>query len=168
MRHVAPAGTFVDYGCGLGRVLVAAAALPFSRIIGVEHSAQLARGARENATRARRIICRNIEVVCANAVDWRVPDEVTVFHFYNPFVQQTLRTVVADIARSLRQAPRRAWIVFACPWGMAPLMRSGQLIPLEWQLHSADEPWPLHPAVPGDPDANRYRVYALDSTRAAR
>jgi len=166
MRHVVARGGFVDYGCGLGRAVVAAAALPFARIIGVEHSPQLARRARENVTAARRITCRNIEVVCANALDWRVPDDLTVFHFYNPFVQQTLRAVVAEIARSLRQTPRRAWIVFACPWGMEPLMRSGQLIPHHWQQRTVDEIWPWYPAVPEDPDSNRYRVYALDSTRA--
>jgi SAM-dependent methyltransferase len=165
MRHVVAAGGFVDYGCGLGRVLVAAATFPFAHVTGVEHSPQLARGARANLARARRLVCRNISVVCTNAVDWRVPDDVTVFHFYNPFVQQTLRAVVKDIARSLHEAPRRAWIVFACPWGMEPLMRSGELIPPEWQLHSVDEVWPTHAVVPDDPEGNRYRVYALDSRR---
>jgi len=33
---------------------------------------------------------------------------VTVFHFYNPFLNQTLRTVLENIAQSLREAPRQA------------------------------------------------------------
>jgi len=164
MKHVPISGAFVDYGSGLGRTLVAAGTFPFNRITGVELSQSLVRRSLENVANARGIICQNIEVVCMNAAHWHVPSDVIVFHFFNPFLNQTLRTVVGNIAQSLREVPRQAWIVFANPsWGMAQLMRSGEVIPHEWQKHSIDEIWPLYPVPKGDPDAALYRVYALDS-----
>jgi SAM-dependent methyltransferase len=166
MRHVPTSGAFVDYGCGLGRVVVAAATLPFTRVTGVELSDRLVRGARENLARARGIRCRSVEVVHSDAARWHVPDDVTVFHFYNPFWGQTQQAVAADIARSLREAPRQAWIVFAYPQAMDPLMRSGQVIPLRWQRQGIDVRWPLHPVRESDPPLlTVYRVYALDSRR---
>jgi hypothetical protein len=168
MRHVTHSGAFVDYGSGLGRILVAAASLPFGRVTGVELSESLAQRSRENVARARGLVCRRVEVVCANAVDWRVPEDVSVFHFYNPFLGATLRAVVADIARSLRQAPRRAWIVFAFPCEMEPLMQAGSLIPRAWQVRVIDELWPVHPVLKNEPfGGNCYRVYAIDSTVTA-
>jgi hypothetical protein len=153
----------VDYGSGLGRTLIAAATLPFERVTGVELSPALAKRSLENVAKARGTVCQNIEVVCSNAADWHVTAEVTVFHFYNPFLKQTLRTVVENIARSLREAPRQTWIVFANPWSMAPLMRSGEVVPHDWQKLTVDEIWPLHPVPKDDPDGARYRIYALDS-----
>lgn len=162
MKHVPVSGAFVDYGSGLGRALVMAGTFPFSRVTGVELSQNLVTRARENIARAKGTICPNIEVLCTNATEWQVPGDVTVFHFFNPFQKQTLRTVVENIARSLREAPREAWILFANPWGMEPIMRSGEVIPLAWQKHSVDEIFPLSLAPKDDPDGQRYRVYALD------
>jgi hypothetical protein len=163
MKHVPISGAFADYGSGLGRALIAAGTFPFKRVTGVELSQSLVSRSLENVAKARRTVCRDIEVICTNAAHWQVPSDVTVFHFFNPFLEQTLRTVAENIARSLREAPRQAWIVFANPWGMAPLMRSGQVIPPEWQKHTIDEIWPFWPVPQGDPDGARYRVYALDS-----
>jgi Putative methyltransferase len=163
MKHVPISGAFVDYGSGLGRTLIAAGTFPFNRVTGVELSQSLVRRSLENVAKARGTICQNIEVICTNAAHWHVTTDVTVFHFYNPFLNQTLHTVVENIAQSLREAPRQAWIVFANPWGMAPLMRSGEVIPHEWQKHTIDEIWPLHPVLKDDPDGARYRIYALDS-----
>ena len=166
MKHVPISGAFVDYGSGLGRTLIAAGSFPFKRVTGVELSQSLVTRSLENIAKARGTICENIEVFCTNAAHWHVTTDVTVFHFYTPFLEQTLRTVVGNIAQSLREAPREAWIVFANPWGMAPLMRSGTVIPHEWQKQTVDEIWPLHPIPKDDPDGGRYRIYALDSRRS--
>jgi hypothetical protein len=163
MKHVPVSGAFVDYGSGLGRTLIAAATFPFVRVTGVELSQSLVTASLQNIAKARGTICRNVDVICTNAAHWHVPPDVTVFHFYNPFLKQPLRTVVGNIAQSLNEAPRQIWIVFANPWGMAPLMRSGEVIPHEWQKQSTDEIWPLHPRLKNDPDGARYRIYAIDS-----
>lgn len=164
MRHVVVDGALVDYGSGLGRVLIAAATFPFTRITGIELTAQLAQQSQLNVAAARGTRCRNIEVICTNAASWHVPDDVTVFHFYNPFGSHTLQAVLADIARSLRATPRRAWILFAFPITMEPLMCAGAVIPLSWQQSAVDEVWPLHPKRRDDPPRlTSYRIYSLDS-----
>lgn len=158
MRHVPQkTGAFVDYGSGLGRILVAAATFPFSRITGIEFSAALIERCKGN------LGTRQVQVVCMDAARYRAPSDVTVFHFYNPFRGTTLRAVVTDMARSLSEAPRQAWIVFANPYYMEPLMRAGEIIPHAWQKSAVDEMWPFHRSDPNHPNSDRYRVYALDS-----
>jgi hypothetical protein len=158
MRHVPEkTGAFVDYGSGLGRILVAAATFPFSRITGIEFSTALIERCKGN------LRTRQVQVVCMDAAGYRVPSDVTVFHFYNPFRGPTLRAVATDMARSLSEAPRQAWIVFANPYYMEPLMRAGEIIPHAWQKSAVDELWPFHRSDPNHPNADRYRVYALDS-----
>ena len=164
MKHVAVDGAFVDYGSGLGRILVAAATFPFTRVTGVELSAELVERSRANIAAARRLVCRNIEVIRSNAADWHVPNDVTVLHFYNPFLGQTLRAVAADVARSLREVPRQVWIMFGYPHEMDLLMRAGEVIPAKWLTQTTDQVWPLHPALKRYPAGhNLYRIYHLDS-----
>jgi Methyltransferase domain len=158
MRHVPEkTGAFVDYGSGLGRILVAAATFPFHRITGIELSAALVERCKGN------LGGRQVELLCMDAARYRAPSDVTVFHFFEPFRGATLRAVVTDMARSLNEAPRQAWIVFANPWHMEPLMRAGEIIPRAWQKSAVEEMWPYKRPDPQRPNADRYRVYALDS-----
>lgn len=156
---------FIDYGCGLGRPVCCAATLPFKRVIGIELAPQIAQQARENVQRARgRFRCSDVQIVTGNAAEWRVPDDAAVFHFYNPFMGRTLRTVFREIARSMRENQRLAWIMAAEPWQVAGLMRIGKIIPHSWQIEEHTVSYPyfqdtgLH-----DPDKNRYRVFMLNS-----
>ncbi len=74
--RIRPAGedVFLDYGSGKGRVLLMAAQFAFRRVIGVEYSEELNRVARRNIERAgRRCVCKEIEVVTADAAEFRVP-----------------------------------------------------------------------------------------------
>jgi Methyltransferase domain len=159
MRHVSEkSGAFVDYGSGLGRILVAAATFPFVRITGIELSPTLVERCKRNLGDARQV-----ELLCMDAARYRLPSDVTVFHFFEPFRGETLQAVVREITRSLNETPRRAWIVYANPWYMEPLMRAGDIIPRAWQKSAVDEMWPFMKPDPNRPNANRYRVYALDS-----
>lgn len=157
--------TFVDYGCGLGRPVCCAALMPFKRVVGIELAPQIAERARENVESARRHFrCQNVEIVTANAMEWRVPADATVFHFYNPFVGKTLRTVLREIGRSLRESPRLAWIMSAEPWQLAGLMRGGRIIPYSWQVQQYAVNYPFFEDVSlQDPDIHRYRVFVIDS-----
>ena len=77
---------FLDYGSGMGRVLVVAGTFPFRRVIGVELSPQLAQIASENVKLARKKMkCCDIQVVVADAAAYEVPADVTFIFFYNPF-----------------------------------------------------------------------------------
>lgn len=102
----------LDYGCGKGRALVAAATLPFQEIIGVELSSELCKVARANLCVARRLKCRTIRVVCEDAGEFNVPDSVTIIYFFNPFTGSVLRRVLAKIRESLDRVPRIIRVIF--------------------------------------------------------
>ena len=113
---VEPDDVFVDYGCGMGRVLVLAARHPFRSMIGVEVSEELLRSARQNIGQALAPRDQSrVELVHQNARDFRLPDTASVLYFYNPFHGDVLRKVFAEIERSLRAQPRRLRIVYNNP-----------------------------------------------------
>jgi precorrin-6B methylase 2 len=103
---------FLDYGSGRGRVVTVAATYPIRRAMGVELSYEMVVAARRNFARARGVVCRNVEFVEGNAASFVVPDDVSVIHFYNPFVGETLARVVNRMHESLMRRPRRIQIIF--------------------------------------------------------
>lgn len=155
---------FVDYGSGLGRVVICAATLPFRRVIGVEFVAELNRRARLNIEAARpKFACADVQVLDANAASWRLPDEANVLHFYNPFLNDTLRATLRELTRSLRESPREVWIVFGWPALMSRLLAAAEIIPLSWQKWSGDVGWPFHKDISAtDATSFRYWVYRID------
>ncbi|MHC4981625.1 MAG: class I SAM-dependent methyltransferase [Planctomycetota bacterium] len=107
---------FLDYGSGMGRVIVTAATYPFRAVIGVELSEQLNRVARKNLERARRkLMCRDVRIVCADAAAYAVPGDVTVVYLYNPFEGRLLTKVLENLRRSLEAAQRRLYLIFKNP-----------------------------------------------------
>jgi len=168
MGHVGadlPSSTFIDYGSGLGRIVICAATLPFKRVIGIELVEELNRRARLNiASACRQFICKDVSVITTNATRWRVPPGASVFHFYNPFLNETLRATVTELARSLRESPREAWIVFNSPWQMSTLLMADEIIPQSWQKWSGDVRWPFCRDISKtDPHGSRYFIYRIDS-----
>ena len=104
---------FVDFGSGKGRMVLLAAERPFRRIIGVEFSAQLHEVALENLRGARPgLKCREVELILADATQWKVPDDATVLFFFNPFHGEVLARVFDNIRRSLAEAPRKITIIY--------------------------------------------------------
>jgi len=107
---------FLDYGSGKGRVLVVAATYPFRKVIGIEVSAQLNRVAKENLRRVRRrLMCKEVELIGADAAQYALPPDVTVLFLFHPFRGETLRRVFANIRKSLAEAPRTLTVVYKNP-----------------------------------------------------
>ena len=102
--------SFVDYGCGKGRVMLVASDFPFRKIIGVEFARSLADVARQNVQRYRAPTqrCHVLEVCCQDAVEFAIPDDAGFFYFYEPFSKATAERVLANIESSLERHPRRA------------------------------------------------------------
>jgi len=106
--------SFVDFGCGKGRVLMVAAELGFKRVEGVEISRALHRIAEDNARsfavaapKATPIVVR-----CADARTVELPPGDTVLHLYHPFGPPILTDVLANVGRSLAQSPRRIRVAY--------------------------------------------------------
>jgi SAM-dependent methyltransferase len=93
--------TFVDYGCGKGRVLLMASEYPFKEIIGVEYASELIAIARRNLAlyRSSTQRCGTIRLVESDAGMFDPPNAPTVFFLYNPFDAMILEKVLARIRR---------------------------------------------------------------------
>lgn len=101
----------LDYGCGRGRVLVAAAARPYRRVIGVELS-RLADDAHANLAAMRGRRTQDVRVERGDAGAFVVPDDVNLVYFYNPFRGTVLDRVIAQLHASLQRAPRTLYVVY--------------------------------------------------------
>lgn len=119
-----PADSFLDIGCGKGRVVAQAARRPFKRVLGVELSPQLAQSARELAEGdRRRRRCGEVEIVVADVTTWRMPDDVTVVYVYNALSGAGLEAMLDRIAESAGRAPRRLLLLYANPIHEADVLR---------------------------------------------
>jgi len=100
--------TFVDFGCGKGRVLLIASSFPFRRIVGLEFAPALAETARRNLNsyRSSHVKCSEIEVITRDAVDYELEPEPQMLFFYNPFRRSLLDKILRNIEDSLQRRPR--------------------------------------------------------------
>jgi SAM-dependent methyltransferase len=106
--------SFVDLGCGKGRVLLVAAERPFQRVLGVEISAQLAGIARQNAERYRPppALRSPIDVLEADVTTVDLPETDLLIHLYHPFDPAVSAAVLRRLEASLAATPRRVTIAY--------------------------------------------------------
>jgi SAM-dependent methyltransferase len=106
--------SFVDLGCGKGRVLLVASEYPFQRVIGVEISPQLSAIARQNAARfqpaSRR--CGNVEVHTGDATTFEFPKTPLLVHLYHPFEPSITEAVLSQLQQSVTDTPRPVAIAY--------------------------------------------------------
>lgn len=119
MKHVALAknrDVFLDFGSGMGRVLILASMYPFKRVIGVEINPELSNVARNNFLNLKsETKCKDISIVTSDASLYSIPNDVTVIYFNNPFKGEVLERVVSNIYKSLLEYPRPLTIIFGGP-----------------------------------------------------
>lgn len=109
---------FVDLGSGKGKVLMLAAQYPFRRVVGVELWEDLHRIALENLERFRRhrsCVAAETVSVLMDAADFPMPEEPLVLYLINPFPEEIVVRVLANLERSLEKAPRRVYLLFYAP-----------------------------------------------------
>lgn len=167
MRRIRATNTdvFIDYGAGKGRIVTIAATFPLRRVVGIELSPVLAAKARDNVVKAHgRSRCERVDILTLDAVDFVLPSDATILHFFNPFGGGTLRRVVANIRESLETVPRELIILFANPLFMEQLLQNEAAIPHDWILGRDDVLFSHHDH--SDPNHNRYRIYRIDSRRS--
>jgi SAM-dependent methyltransferase len=105
---------FVDLGSGKGRTLLMASDYPFRRIVGVELLPALHRAAQENLSKYRSESqkCFAIEAICGDATEFDFPNEPTVLFLFNPFPEAGLRRVMGSLENSLREHPRKTYVLY--------------------------------------------------------
>lgn len=109
--------TFVDLGSGKGRTLLMASDWPFRRIIGVELLPVLHRTAQVNIRKYQCPAqqCGAIESICGDACDFVFPTGPIVLYLFNPLPEPGLRTVVANVDRSLAECFRPFFVLYHNP-----------------------------------------------------
>jgi len=103
---------FLDYGCGKGRAIIAAAQYPFNKIIGIDLSDDLIGIAKHNVDIMRHKVSSDIDIININAMVYQIPDSVNIIYFFNPFVGEVLDNVINNIYKSYTNAPRKLYVIF--------------------------------------------------------
>lgn len=108
-----PQSVLVDFGCGMGRAILAATSFDFRHIVGVEYSPELCEIARRNLTTFRRKTGRgsNVEIVEADAATYNIRADQNVFYVFNAFGPEVLGQVEENLLCSLRRTPRPVWLI---------------------------------------------------------
>lgn len=105
--------SFVDLGCGKGRVLLVASTYGFQRVVGVEISEELSRIARANVARfPARLRKSAIDVQTVDATAVSFPLTNLVVHMYHPFTPELTRLVLRGLEASVRETPRKVTIAY--------------------------------------------------------
>jgi hypothetical protein len=168
-RHeVGPSDVFIDFGSGMGRVVLQAALhYPFRRVIGVELAGRLHETALANVERNRdRLACPDVRLVNANVLAYQIPDDVTIAFLYNPFVGDVFRTVVDRLIASVDRKPRSLRIIYGNPVEEDALLATGRVEVIrtlrgwrptaEWSASNSFRMYRILPALSGrDPGAAR-------------
>jgi|WetSurMetagenome_2_1015567.scaffolds.fasta_scaffold325962_1 SAM-dependent methyltransferase len=118
--------TFVDVGSGKGKILLLAA-LRFRRVVGLEFSAKLCAQARRNIDVFRRSHphLAPIELVEGDATQCVLSGDENVFFLYNPFDGLVLAQFLQLLGRSLRERPRKIWLIYSVPIHAEVVLASG-------------------------------------------
>ncbi len=100
--------TFIDLGCGKGRMLIQAAESGFRRVEGVEFCAKLSQRAKQNLEiYQKRCNPRSpLTVHHLDATEFKFPNEPLVLFFFNAFQGAALQKVLENLDRSLKEFPR--------------------------------------------------------------
>lgn len=124
---IAADDVFLDVGSGKGRVVLQAARYPFRRVIGVELVPELTEVAAGNLAAFRdRLKCRDVNLVTSDALEYDVPDDVTVIFLYNPFRGTAFAQFLEGVLASVDRVPRPLRLIYSTPMEHEQLMASGR------------------------------------------
>ncbi len=106
--------TFVDYGSGRGRVLMAAAKLPFKQVIGIEFAKELHGDAQKNLAAMPRGMkrVRSVHSMNTDATMFEIPVGPCVLYLYKPFTGEVLDAVLKNISRARASRKAEVYCVF--------------------------------------------------------
>lgn len=104
---------FLDIGCGKGYLLYLIHRMGFRRIHGIELSSDLCKIANKNMQALN--LSDKITVDCINATEFRNFEDYSILYMFNPFYEDTMKTVIDNVEDSLRKKPRKLTIIYLNP-----------------------------------------------------
>jgi hypothetical protein len=109
--------TFIDLGSGMGRVVFAAAAFPFRKVVGVEFSRALHEIAQRNLSRVSgsSVKAGAVELICQDARDYTFPRGNSVVYLFNPFREPVLQIVLANLQQAQATNGGELYVIYYNP-----------------------------------------------------
>ena len=104
--------SFIDFGCGKGKIIHLMAKFSFRKVDGVEISEKLCVIAKNNL---KKLNVENAEIFNSDAKLFDKIDDYNYFYFYNPFPASVMIEVMKNIAKSLDRVPRTLTIIYFNP-----------------------------------------------------
>jgi len=99
--------SFIDFGAGMGRAMLLAAAMPFREVIGVELNPEMVRIAEKNIARwtaSKRALC-SMRIMMQDATEFEFPGNPCLAFLFNPFSGTVLRRLNKRIEAAFRDRP---------------------------------------------------------------
>jgi len=107
---------FVDYGCGKGRALFVAEQCGFTKLIGVDIAKELIDDANANKlVYQKKNNQSEFHFLFNDATTFQIPENTSVFYFFNPFGKDIMQKVIQNIKESLKQNPRKIYCIYLNP-----------------------------------------------------
>ena len=115
-RPVAPLEeyTFIDLGAGMGRAMLLASQMPFSRVLGVEFHPTLAQIGRRNMAlwRAADRAVAPMRMHCCDAVEFPLPQGPCLVFLFNPFGETVMRRLLERWRAALKGRERQLDLLY--------------------------------------------------------
>jgi SAM-dependent methyltransferase len=119
--------TFVDLGCGKGRILIVAAKYPFKAIVGVEADGSLCETAKQNLKRwGQGCPERRLTVVHRDARTFDWPEGNLFIFMYSPFRGPVFKRVAERLAGVAGEPGRAVVIAYSADWEGDTLEQTGR------------------------------------------
>ncbi|MDO5521800.1 MAG: class I SAM-dependent methyltransferase [bacterium] len=107
--------SFVDYGCGPGRVLFYIHHRFHCEVTGVEYNEEYYKKCVDNIKSYKGTHKKKVHVCHCGAQDYIVDDRQTVFYFFNPFSIEIFMHTLSQIQDSLLRCPREIKLIMYYP-----------------------------------------------------
>lgn len=107
--------TFVDFGCGKGRIVFYVHYCFSCPCKGIEYNPKYYQDALTNLDTYINRNKAEITFHLSKAQDYEIQQEDTIFYFFNPFSPQIFMSVMKGIEHSLSLTPRKAMIILYYP-----------------------------------------------------
>ncbi len=107
---------FIDYGCGKGRALFVAAHYGFNPCIGVDSAKELCDDANENIQKTKgKFPHTTFQIVFENAINYIIPESISVFYFFNPFPAHVMEAVRDNVISFSKTNSKTIKIIYVNP-----------------------------------------------------
>jgi SAM-dependent methyltransferase len=118
--------TFVDLGCGKGRVVIAATEFSFKAIVGIEADTEIFEIARENLISSGRDTNPNIRIEHGDARAFEWPGGNLFIFMYSPFRGEIFEQVAERLAGLASEPDRAIVVAYSSDFEAEILERSGR------------------------------------------